>query len=87
VIDALLWTSDKIKQSKMNKLELSSVSLLKDLVENHGVLGIKTSFEDEGASLMEVIRLKELCNQAGTKILLKIASVICYKTRIYSIKS
>ena len=57
----------------MNKLELSSVSLLKDLVENHGVLGIKTSFEDEGASLMEVIRLKELCNQAGTKILLKIA--------------
>jgi 4-hydroxy-2-oxoheptanedioate aldolase len=57
----------------MNKLELSSVSLLKDLIENHGVLGIKTSFEDEGASLMEVIRLKELCNQSGTKILLKIA--------------
>jgi len=57
----------------MNKLELSSVALLKDLVENHGVLGIKTSFEDEGASLFEVLRLKELCNQAGTKILLKIA--------------
>ena len=57
----------------MNKLELSAVSMLKDLVENHGVLGIKTSFEDEGASLMEVQRLKELCNQAGTKILLKIA--------------
>jgi 4-hydroxy-2-oxoheptanedioate aldolase len=62
-----------LKPNQMNKLELSSVSLLKDLVENHGVLGIKTSFEDEGASLMEVIRLKELCNQAGTKILLKIA--------------
>ena len=57
----------------MNKVELSSVSLLKELIENHGVLGIKTSFEDEGASLVEVIRLKELCNQAGTKILLKIA--------------
>jgi len=57
----------------MNKLELSSVALLKDLVENHGVIGIKTSFEDEGASLFEVLRLKELCNQAGTKILLKIA--------------
>jgi 4-hydroxy-2-oxoheptanedioate aldolase len=57
----------------MNKLELSSVALLKDLIENHGVLGIKTSFEDEGASLFEVLRLKELCNQAGTKILLKIA--------------
>lgn len=57
----------------MNKLELSSTALLKDLVENHGVIGIKTSFEDEGASLNEVIRLKELCNQAGTKLLLKIA--------------
>ena len=57
----------------MNKLELSSASLLKDLVENNGVIGIKTSFEDEGASLNEVIRLKELCNQAGTKLLLKIA--------------
>jgi hypothetical protein len=57
----------------MNKLELNSTALLKDLVENNGVLGIKASFEDEGASLNEVIRLKELCNQAGTKILLKIA--------------
>jgi 4-hydroxy-2-oxoheptanedioate aldolase len=57
----------------MNKLELSSTALLKDLVENNGVIGIKTSFEDEGASLNEVIRLKELCNQAGTKLLLKIS--------------
>ena len=57
----------------MNNLELSSTALLKNLIENYGVLGIKTSFEDEGASLMEVLRLKELCNQAGTKILLKIA--------------
>lgn len=57
----------------MNKMELSSTALLKDLVENNGVIGIKTSFEDEGASLNEVIRLKELCNQAGTKLLLKIA--------------
>ena len=46
----------------MNKLELESVSILKDLVENFGVVGIKTSFEDEGASLFEVTRLKELCN-------------------------
>lgn len=57
----------------MNKLELSSVSRLKDLIENFGVIGIKTSFEDEGASMMEVLRLKELCNQSGTKLLLKIA--------------
>jgi 4-hydroxy-2-oxoheptanedioate aldolase len=57
----------------MNKQELNSASLLKDLVENHGVIGIKTSFEDEGASFNEVLRLKELCNQSGTKLLLKIA--------------
>jgi 4-hydroxy-2-oxoheptanedioate aldolase len=57
----------------MNKQELSSVALLKDLIENHGVIGIKTSFEDEGASFNEVIRLKELCNQSGSKLLLKIA--------------
>lgn len=57
----------------MNKLELSNSALLKDLIEHSGVLGIKTSFEDEGASFNEVLRLKELCNQAGTKLLLKIA--------------
>jgi 4-hydroxy-2-oxoheptanedioate aldolase len=57
----------------MNSTELHSAALLKDLIENSGVVGIKTSFEDEGASFNEVIRLKELCNQAGTKLLLKIA--------------
>ncbi len=57
----------------MNSLELNSVALLKGLIENHGVIGIKTSFEDEGASFNEVLRLKELCNQGGTKLLLKIA--------------
>jgi 4-hydroxy-2-oxoheptanedioate aldolase len=54
-------------------MELSASALLKELVENSGVIGIKTSFEDEGASFNEVIRLKELCNQSGTKLLLKIS--------------
>jgi 4-hydroxy-2-oxoheptanedioate aldolase len=57
----------------MNKTELNSVHQLKILIETYGVLGIKTSFEDEGASFNEVIRLKELCNQAGTKLLLKVS--------------
>jgi hypothetical protein len=35
-------------------------------------VGIKTSFEDEGALFNETIRLKEICNQAKTKITLKI---------------
>lgn len=56
----------------MNNLELASTNRLVNLIEHHGVLGIKTSFEDEGASFNEVIRLKELCNQARTKLLLKI---------------
>ena len=57
----------------MNKLELNTSALLKEIIESNGVIGIKTSFEDEGASFNEVIRIKELCNQAGTKLFLKIA--------------
>jgi hypothetical protein len=36
------------------------------------LIGIKTSFEDEGALFNETIRLKEICNQAKTKLTLKI---------------
>jgi len=57
----------------MNKLELKSSSRLLELCDSMGVLGIKTSFEDEGASFNEVLRLKELCSQAKTKLLLKIS--------------
>lgn len=56
----------------MNNREFKCVSILTDMVENHGLIGIKTSFEDEGASFNETIRLKEICNQAKTKITLKI---------------
>jgi 4-hydroxy-2-oxoheptanedioate aldolase len=56
----------------MNSREFKCVSILNDLVENHGLVGIKTSFEDEGATFNEVIRLKEICNQAKTKLTLKI---------------
>tara|TARA_R110000823_G_scaffold306409_1_gene428807 strand:- start:5618 stop:6415 length:798 start_codon:yes stop_codon:yes gene_type:complete len=56
----------------MKKQEFKCARLLTDLVENYGVIGIKTSFEDEGASYEEVMRLKEICNQANTKITLKI---------------
>jgi len=56
----------------MNKKEFECVNILKDMIENDGLVGIKTSFEDEGALFNETIRLKEVCNQAGTKITLKI---------------
>ena len=56
----------------MNLREFKCVSILNDMIENHGLVGIKTSFEDEGATFDEVIRLKEICNQAKTKLTLKI---------------
>jgi 4-hydroxy-2-oxoheptanedioate aldolase len=56
----------------MNTKEFKCVSILTDMIENHGLIGIKTSFEDEGATFNEVIRLKEICNQAKTKLTLKI---------------
>lgn len=56
----------------MNKFENNCVNLLNDLIENHGVVGVKISFEDEGATFNEAIRLKEICNQAKTKLTLKI---------------
>jgi len=56
----------------MNTREFKCVEILTDLIENEGMIGIKTSFEDEGALLNEVIRLKQICNQAKTKINLKI---------------
>ena len=56
----------------MNKREFKCTEILTDLVENEGLVGIKTSFEDEGAAFNEVLRLKEICNQAKTKVTLKI---------------
>ena len=56
----------------MNKREFKCSSVLIDMIENHGLIGIKTSFEDEGATFNEVLRLKEICNQAKTKLTLKI---------------
>ena len=56
----------------MTSQEFKCSRLLTDLTENEGVIGIKSSFEDEGASFTEVMRLKEICNQANTKLTLKI---------------
>ena len=52
----------------MNAYEIK----MANLVDNHGEIGIKTSFEDEGATFNEVIRIKEICNQTNTKLNIKI---------------
>lgn len=56
----------------MKAREFKCVEILTDLIENEGLIGIKTSFEDEGALFNDTIRLKEVCNQAKTKLVLKI---------------
>ena len=56
----------------MNTRELKCVKILTDLIENEGLVGIKTSFEDEGATFNETVRLKQVCNEAKAKITLKI---------------
>lgn len=58
--------------NNMNARENKCVQILTDLIENDGLIGIKTSFEDEGATFNETIRLKEICNQSKTKLTLKI---------------
>jgi hypothetical protein len=37
----------------MNTREFKCVSVLTDLIENDGLIGVKTSFEDEGALFNE----------------------------------
>ena len=44
----------------MNNREFKCAKILTELVENYGLVGVKTSFEDEGASFNEVLRLKEI---------------------------
>ena len=56
----------------MNSNEKKMDQILSELVDSYGCIGVKTSFEDEGATFNEVLRLKEICNQANTKINLKI---------------
>ena len=49
----------------MNLLERRMVDALKDLMENHRVVGIKAEFEAEGTRLEEVLRLAENRGFAG----------------------
>ena len=56
----------------MNKLETQMVETLKDLKQNHHVLGIKAEFEAEGTRLEEAMRLKEVVTKAGLDMTIKI---------------
>lgn len=56
----------------MTILQIEAVLKLLQLKDSHGLIGIKGSFQDEGATFDQMIRLKQWCNQADTKLTLKI---------------
>lgn len=56
----------------MNHLELKMLDALKDLKENHHVLGVKAEFEAEGTRMEEAMRLKEVVTRAGLDLTIKI---------------
>ncbi len=56
----------------MNLLERRMVDVLKDLKENHYVVGVKAEFEAEGTRMEEALRLKEVLMKADLGLTLKI---------------
>ena len=56
----------------MNQLEHKMVDALKDLRDNHAVIGVKAEFEAEGTRLEEALRLKEVVMKAGLGLTIKI---------------
>ena len=56
----------------MNASELKMVDMLKDMRDNHAVVGVKAEFEAEGTRTEELMRLKEICLAAKVALTLKI---------------
>jgi len=55
----------------MNTLENHMLKVLKDLKENHHVIGVKAEFEAEGTRIEEALRLKEVVTKAGLELTIK----------------
>jgi hypothetical protein len=53
-------------------MERKMVDLLKDLRDNHSVIGVKMEFEAEGTRLEEAMRLKEVSMAAGLTLTTKV---------------
>ena len=56
----------------MNLKEKQMLNLLKDLKENHNVIGIKAEFEAEGTRSNEMINLCQIVHKADSSLYLKI---------------
>ena len=55
----------------MNTLENQMLKVLKDLKDNHHVIGVKAEFEAEGTRIEEALRLKEVVTKAGLELTIK----------------
>jgi hypothetical protein len=55
----------------MNTLENHMIEVLKDLKDNHHVIGVKAEFEAEGTRIEEALRLKEVVTKAGLELTIK----------------
>jgi hypothetical protein len=56
----------------MNLIEKQLVGILKELKNEHSVVGVKMEFEAEGTRLEEAMRLKDVSSRAGLEMTLKI---------------
>lgn len=56
----------------MNQMERKMVDCLKDLRDNHSVIGVKMEFEAEGTRIEEAMRLKEVSMAAGLTLTTKV---------------
>lgn len=56
----------------MNLMEKKMIDCLKDLRDNHSVVGVKMEFEAEGTRLEEAMRLKEVSMAAGLTLTTKV---------------
>ncbi len=56
----------------MNRMERQMVDLLKDLRDNHNVIGVKMEFEAEGTRIEEAMRLKDVSSNAGVSLTTKV---------------
>ena len=56
----------------MTKIENDMIDVLTDLKNNHHVIGLKLSFEDEGALKSEALRFKNIADECGVQISVKI---------------
>ena len=56
----------------MNDLEKKMVELLIKLKDKHGVVEVKAEFEAEASRMNEIMRLKDVADQAGLGLVLKV---------------